>query len=156
MGKLEKFKTKEYRKYIRERQNLNKPLYYTWENMKKRCYNKNTKDYSRYGGRGISVCKEWKNDYKQFEVDMGDKPSGYTLDRIDNDGNYEKSNCRWATMETQALNRNFVINAKGYYLVENGNFRAKITINGKIRSKNFKTENEAKAWYEENKARIEV
>lgn len=74
--------------------------------MKKRCHNPANKDYVRYGGRGIVVCRRWREDYAAFAADVGPRPSKrHTLDRIDNDGNYEPGNVRWATPEQQWRNR---------------------------------------------------
>lgn len=81
-------------------------LYKCWQDMKSRCYNKNNKDYYNYGNRGITVCDEWINNYKNFyEWSIS---NGYTdtltIDRINSNGNYEPSNCRWATHKQQGNN----------------------------------------------------
>lgn len=81
------------------------PTYYSWISMKGRCNYKNGPDYKRYGGRGIKICKEWEKDFLRFLKDMGERPEGTSLDRIDNDGNYNKKNCRWATVKEQSNNR---------------------------------------------------
>lgn len=78
--------------------------YRSWVAMMSRCYRENTHGFERYGGRGISVCKRW-HDYGAFLEDMGPRPTGMTLDRVDNNGNYEFTNCRWADAETQQNNR---------------------------------------------------
>lgn len=78
--------------------------YRSWKDMRARCYNPNNQDYHNYGGRGITVCEEW-NDFATFISDMGRKPKGLTLDRINSNGNYEADNCRWADSFVQANNR---------------------------------------------------
>lgn len=81
------------------------PLYETWRSMKYRCKNPNNSDYKHYGAKGISVCEEWDFSFETFVADMGERPEGCTLDRIDPLGNYEKSNCRWASKVKQADNK---------------------------------------------------
>lgn len=83
----------------------NPPAYYVWASMKDRCYNPKSASFSNYGGRGITVCDRWKSSYKDFYSDMGPRPDGYSIDRIDVDGNYEPGNCRWADQKTQQRNQ---------------------------------------------------
>jgi hypothetical protein len=80
------------------------PTYTSWRAMKGRCLNENASNYDNYGGRGIRICDRWLN-FESFLLDMGHRPKGKTLDRIDPDGNYEPSNCRWATAKQQANNQ---------------------------------------------------
>lgn len=79
-------------------------LYILWWAMMSRCYNKNVKAYPRYGGRGITVSEAW-HDFAQFKTDMGEKPKGLSLDRLDNNLGYSASNCRWVTYKEQNSNR---------------------------------------------------
>lgn len=85
------------------------PLCGTYSAMMARCYRNTAFGYRRYGGRGIKVCDRWVNSPELFFKDMGERPEGCTLDRIDNDGDYEPKNCRWATNSEQSSNRNSTI-----------------------------------------------
>ncbi len=80
------------------------PTYRSWQAMKERCQNPNNPRFKDWGGRGIKVCERWQ-DFVNFLEDMGEKPEGLTLDRVDNNGNYELGNCRWATWKEQIQNR---------------------------------------------------
>lgn len=87
------------------------PEHIAWRSMKARCASKH---YKYYGGRGIKVCDRWKNSYKAFLEDMGRRPSkDHSLDRIDNDGDYEPGNCRWSTSEEQLANRRVRLRSPG-------------------------------------------
>ena len=84
---------------------MKQPLYRAWYCMKQRCFNPRHDSWQYYGGRGITVCVEWLN-YAAFAADMGPHPGiGWTLERRENDGNYSKNNCTWATMKTQIRHR---------------------------------------------------
>lgn len=79
------------------------PTYTSWAKMRGRCNNPNDTNFHHYGGRGITVCERWA-DFTNFLADMGERPEGTSIDRIDVDGNYEPSNCRWATQLEQVRN----------------------------------------------------
>lgn len=88
--------------------------YRQWIGAKNRCFNRNCKDFHRYGGRGISMCDEWRHSFGRFIADMGPCPAGLTLDRKLVDGDYTPENCRWATPKEQANNRrNTIVTALG-------------------------------------------
>ncbi len=91
------------------------PEYAAWNSMLCRCYNAKYREFGYYGGRGITVCDEWRNSFYEFLRDMGERPDGMSLDRIDTNGNYEPSNCRWATAEEQTRNRR-----SNVYITHNG------------------------------------
>lgn len=90
--------------------------YRAWKAMMERCYRVNNPKYPRYGGRGIVVCKRWRNSFSNFLKDMGPRPTGLSLDRENNDGNYTPKNCRWANRIQQgrntSLNRIVVFNGE--------------------------------------------
>jgi hypothetical protein len=117
--------------------------------MRERCLSKTCKDYKNYGGRGITICSRWDS-FEAFVEDMGERPEGLTLDRIDSNGNYEPSNCRWADRTTQNINRDYIRNAKGYSF-RNNKWRARYMIDGVTYSKTFSTEVEAKNWFDTNR-----
>ena len=80
-------------------------LYGVWKTMIQRCHTPSCSDYEDYGGRGIKVCVRWRRDFTAFVEDMGERPEGMTVERVDRDGGYEPSNCKWATWSEQAFNR---------------------------------------------------
>ena len=131
-------------------------LYGRWRRIKQRCTDRNVKEYMYYGGRGISICDEWSNSYESFR--NWALASGYsnelTIDRINNDGNYEPSNCRWVGRATQARNTRILrtTNKSGFkgafYNKKNKNYRSTITINTKkINIGSFDTKIEAARAY---------
>lgn len=84
---------------------MNDPVRTAWSNMKKRCYDPRDARFADYGGRGVRVCDRWLNSFESFRNDMGQRPAGWTLDRIDSNGDYTPSNCRWAPWSVQRYNR---------------------------------------------------
>lgn len=81
------------------------PTYVSWYAMKQRCLNPNNKSFKGYGERGITICHQWRDSFPTFLADMGERPPGYSLDRVDNSKGYEPDNCRWATPHEQRMNQ---------------------------------------------------
>jgi hypothetical protein len=92
----------------------NTPEWKAWNNIIQRCTNQNSPAYRNYGGRGISVCSEWRHSFDKFYTDMGKRPSSkHSIDRIENNGNYEPNNCRWTTEKVQQNNKRNNVNRSG-------------------------------------------
>lgn len=111
-------------------------LYKTWYAMMQRCYNEESDNFHLYGGRGIKVCKRW-HDIRLFIEDMSPRPEGLSLDRVDTNGNYEPSNCRWADWTEQNLNKNFYNENKLHNIRvrENGDYCIIVTRNKRQRKR---------------------
>jgi len=114
-GCIQKEVTSENIKHGHNRKEKRSRTYQTWRDMLGRCRNKNHRGYKRYGGRGILVCDSWIGSFEAFLSDMGERPEGKTIDRIETDGNYEPSNCKWSTPKEQANNM-----SRNRYLEFNG------------------------------------
>jgi hypothetical protein len=125
------------------------PEYHVWAAMKQRCTNPNNKIYKHYGARGIKVCDRWLNSFEAFITDMGRRPTdAHSIERVNNDGNYEPSNCIWATRAVQAKNkRDRQYLYRGNISINQcGNYCARVNIDRKTHScGTYKTKAEAQA-----------
>jgi len=110
--------------------------YSSWQCMKDRCYRRDNAAFKYYGARGITVCDRWKDSFINFLNDMGEAPKGLTIDRIESDGNYEPSNCKWSTKSEQSYNRRKQSNNKTgivgvWYDKNRNNWQVSINFNKK-------------------------
>ncbi len=124
--------------------------YVSWYGARRRCHDSKYYQYKYYGGRGIKMCRRWFDSFERFFEDMGDRPDGFSLERVDNNGDYEPKNCCWIPCSDQSQNkRQYPVGKSGVpgvYPVAYARFQVKITINGKRRYLGtFKTMSEAKA-----------
>lgn len=125
------------KRWPRKHGNCGTPAYFSWAAMIKRCNNPNCGDFPRYGGRGIKVCDRWM-DFRNFLADMGERPAGLTIERINNDLGYIKNNCKWATSKEQARNmcRNRLLTHNGETLTL-AEWAEKTKISSKTLSRRF-------------------
>jgi hypothetical protein len=138
------------------------PEYSAWCAMKRRCYNPRNNQYHNYGARGVKVCDRWMSSFPSFLEDMGERPGpSFSLDRIDNNGNYEKENCRWANDTVQShntrprKNRTGLPGVKFRTLAKTKQWEAVIRMDGKQRSLGyFLTPEEAHHKYSETKKKL--
>ena len=128
------------------------PTYDAWHNMIQRCTNPRSPEYRNYGARGIAVCQPWRR-FEVFLHDVGERPAPHlTLERINNDGNYEPGNVKWATRREQRRNQRPRFNPTGYkgvhFMKDRNKFRAQIRVNGRnIRIGDYATVEMAAAAY---------
>ena len=119
----------------------NSITYSSWLNMKSRCCNPKNPHFHNYGGRGITVCQKWLDSFENFLADMGERPRGKTLDRINNELGYHKDNCKWSTPKEQSLNTRDVIKIEGKTL-EEISIKSKLSI-GCLRARYSRTKNKS-------------
>lgn len=119
------------------------PLYKTWDSMIGRCTLSSNASYPNYGGRGIKVCDRWRSDFVNFVHDMGERPKGHTLDRIDVNGDYTPENCRWATKLIQQSNRQRSSNTGEFCITQNKHGSFIVEVKNTYRG-SYRTLNEAK------------
>lgn len=129
-------------KYYRSKRH---PLTTTYHNLIRRCYDPKSQDYGMYGGRGITVCERWLESFDNFLADMGERPKGTSIDRIDNSKGYSPDNCRWSTPREQALNtRKNSAHPNIYFAKHRDAYYVQYMLDGKRISKgNYKTLDEA-------------